>query len=637
MTTCLHQRSRPFAAFLTIGLTVLAWAGAALAAEDKDLQDTGTYLIQASDMATARDLVERVGGTNRKNLSIINAVGAELTPEQLAELRLNDGVRIYNNASVALDGRSKKSDRKGSRKDRGGDLIDDNSGDGTSVSSGSLDSWYDWSSFSGDFSSGTSESTADAVESVELSDAAAAEDSAEENGELELTGDYVRTTEANGWLEWSELAMSMEMMDFEHPLTVNAPEAHELGITGKGVTVGVIDTGLWWEANTLLSKSPKVSIDVTGQDLQDDPNGHGTHVASIIASDRPARNGIYEGIAPASELAILRAFRADGSATYLDVIHAIDVAVANKDKYNIRVLNLSFSATPQSHYWDDPLNQAVMAAWQAGVVIVASAGNSGPEPMTVGVPGNVPYIITVGAMTDNYTPYEPTDDRLASFSSAGPTHEGFIKPDVVAPGGHIVSSMPFDSYLSLTHPDSMMDTERNFAMSGTSQAAAIVSGIVALMLDNDPTLTPDDVKCRLMASARLAVDPEGEPAYSIFQQGAGLVNAFDAVNSSATQCANQGLNIAQDLSGEQHFGGRANQSEDGEYYLMDDDGGRLEGDGFVWSRAYAWSQGFVWSRAYTWSQGFVWSRAYTWSQAYAWSRSVPWEEGAVFSSGSTLR
>ena len=88
------------------------------------------------------------------------------------------------------------------------------------------------------------------------------------------------------------------------------------------------------------------------------------------------------------------------------------------------MLNLSFSATPQSHYWDDPLNQAVMAAWQAGIVVVASAGNSGPDPMTVGVPGNVPYIITVGAMTDNYTPYEPADDRLASFSSAGPTFEG---------------------------------------------------------------------------------------------------------------------------------------------------------------------------------------------------------------------
>ena len=138
-----------------------------------------------------------------------------------------------------------------------------------------------------------------------------------------------------------------------------------------------------------------------------------------------------------------------------------------------------------------------------------------------------------------------------------------------------------------------------------------------------------------MASARLAVDQEGAPAYSIFQQGAGLVNAFDAVNSSATQCANQGLNIAQDLSGEQHFGGRANQNEDGEYYLMDDDGGRLEGDGFAWSRGYAWSQGFVWSRAYTWSQGDAWSRAYAWSQAYAWSRSVPWDEGAVFSRGLT--
>ena len=123
--------------------------------------------------------------------------------------------------------------------------------------------------------------------------------------------------------------------------------------------------------------------------------------------------------------------RVQGS--YLDVIRGIDWVVAHKDEYNIRVLNLSFSAPPQSYYWDDPLNQAVMQAWQAGIVVVAAAGNGGPDPMTVGVPGNVPYIITVGAMSDNYTPENPADDILASFSAAGPTVEGFVKPEVVAP------------------------------------------------------------------------------------------------------------------------------------------------------------------------------------------------------------
>jgi len=598
------DHSRRFAFFLAMGITAVASIDATLAADAKGPQGNGTYLVQATDVATAAELVESIGGTTSTVLPIINAVGATLSVDQLAALQSKAGVRIYKNPEVVVDGRRKKKDRK--------------KYDGTISSSTDTTS-----------SSTDAEATPDqAVEPV-------AEEEQLVDSTVELEVDYVRTTEANGFLEYSELSRTMETIDYQHPLTVDAPAVHELGIKGNGITVAVIDTGLWWEATTLLSKSAKAFIDVTGQNLQDDPNGHGTHVASIIGSNRIAKNYIYEGIAPNSELVVLRAFRADGSATYLDVIHAIDVAVANKDKYDIRVLNLSFSATPQSHYWDDPLNQAVMAAWQAGIVVVASAGNDGPEPMTVGVPGNVPYIITVGAMTDNFTPYEPADDRLASFSSAGPTYEGFVKPDVIAPGGHIPSSMPFDSYISLMHPDSMLDSERNFAMSGTSQATAIVSGIVALMLENDPTLTPDDVKCRLMASTRAAIDDAGKLAYSIFQQGAGLVNALDAVQSSAAQCANQGLNIAQDLAGEQHFGGRANQNADGGYYLMDEDGNRVEGDGYLWGRAYMWSQGYVWSRAYLWSQGYVWSRAYMWSQSYLWNRSVPWSEGALFSSGLT--
>ncbi|MGI9232360.1 MAG: S8 family peptidase [Woeseiaceae bacterium] len=624
MTVCLIRDSRRFAVLLTLGLALYMSTGTAIAADEERPDEPGTYLVQAGDVASAMHHVNLVGGSTSVRLPIIKAVGAQLTANQHAALSARPDVRIYDNAEVALDGRKKS---KGTKKQKGNksknkDDDADKDADGDSVNSGSSDGTL-------------SDPGSWASQSYDASDNNDEEAEEEADTELELTADYARTTQANGFLDWSELARTIETIDYEHPLTVSAPEVHQLGIKGKGITVGVIDTGLWWEASTLLAKGAAVFVDVTGQDHVDDANGHGTHVASIIASDRPARNGIYEGIAPASDLAIFRAFRADGSASYLDVIHAIDVAVSYKDKYNIRVLNLSFSATPQSHYWDDPLNQAVMAAWQEGIVVVASAGNSGPEPMTIGVPGNVPYIITVGAMTDNYSPYEPTDDRLASFSSAGPTFEGFVKPDVIAPGGHVVSSMPFDSYTSLMHPESMLDTERNFAMSGTSQAAAIVSGVVALMLENDPTLTPDEVKCRLMASAAPAVDHEGKLAYTIFQQGAGLVNALGAVNSSATQCANRGLNVAQDLKGEQHFGGRANQNEDGEYYLMDDEGERLEGDGYVWSRAYMWSQGYVWSRAYMWSQGYVWSRAYTWSQAYLWSRSVPWVEGAVFSSGLT--
>ena len=163
--------------------------------------------------------------------------------------------------------------------------------------------------------------------------------------------------------------------------------------------------------------------------------------------------------------------------------------ITHKDESGIRVVNLSFSAEPQSRYWDNPLNQAVMAAWQAGIVVVASAGNTGPGAMTVGVPGNVPYVITVGAMTDNFTPEDPSDDRLTSFSSAGPTKEAFVKPDLLAPGGHLTSLMGDWMTIPVEHPE-FYDDGMYFTMSGTSQAAGVMTGIVALMLRRRPGSHP---------------------------------------------------------------------------------------------------------------------------------------------------
>ena len=119
-----------------------------------------------------------------------------------------------------------------------------------------------------------------------------------------------------------------------------------------------------------------------------------------------------------------------------------------------------------------------MAAWQAGIVVVTSAGNTGPDPMTVGVPGNVPYVITVGAMTDNFTAEDPSDDFLASFSSTGPTTERFVKPEFLAPGGHAPGIMDKGKRIPKRHPH-FHDGEEYFVMSGTSQATAAVSGAVA--------------------------------------------------------------------------------------------------------------------------------------------------------------
>ena len=413
----------------------------------------------------------------------------------------------------------------------------------------------------------------------------------------------------------------------------NANAVHAQGKTGQNVAIAVIDSGYWPHANMQYTNTNDWRI-LAQYDAQfgrydgnagvrTEENGHGAHVSSIAMSAKQDANGIFLGVAPGARLVSVKAFDINGIGAYADIIRGIDWLVANKNTYNIRIINMSFSGTPQSYYWDDPLNQAVMRAWQAGIVVVAAAGNGGPNPMSVGVPGNVPYIITVGAMTDNFTPAYPSDDYLASFSSAGPTVEGFVKPDLVAPGGHILGLMPTTTQISQQHP-AFQSSSDEFTMSGTSQATAVVSGVVALILENKPGLTPDQVKYRLMASSRPAQNPDGSLAYSIFQQGAGLVNAYDAVYAGMDGAANQGMNIVQDLAGTQHYGGYANRDPNGNYYLMDT-------NGYVWSGSYVWSGGYVWSGSYVWSGGYVWSGSYVWSGGYVWSGSYVWSGNYVWS------
>jgi serine protease AprX len=434
----------------------------------------------------------------------------------------------------------------------------------------------------------------------------------------------------------------------DFPLLVNAYPVWQSGITGRGVTIAVLDTGIWNDPAQNYGSRILATVDVTNGGsgpVTGDPYGHGTHITSIAAGGANTLFGTHFGIAPSANLVIVRAFDGEGQGRYADVISGLNWIVANQKKYNIRVLNLSFGAPPESYYWNDPLNQAVMAAWRAGIVVVVAAGNRGPAAMTIGVPGNVPYVITIGALTDNYTPYLPTDDRLAAFSSTGPTYEGFVKPDLVAPGGHMVGSMWYGSYLANIDPGSMTSKETLFTMSGTSQAAAVTSGVVALMLQANPMLNPDTVKCRLLASATPALSLNGTLAYSIFQQGAGLINASNAVHSTASGCANRGLNIAADLAGTQHYGGPANEDASGNYYVMNMTastwGTPITGDGYTWTQSYAynqgytwsqgytWTNGYAWTQGYTWTEGYTWTAGYTWSQGYTWTTSVPWSAGSL--------
>ena len=409
---------------------------------------------------------------------------------------------------------------------------------------------------------------------------------------------------------------------------IGASDAHHYYNFGDGVTIGFLDTGLdqlYGLSNDLYGRDKAWgtydAINNTVSNYDNEASGHGTHVASIAGNSDYDINGKIYGIAPNAPLVGIKAFDADGKATYADVIRGIQWALSVKDQINLRVLNMSFSAPVSSYYWEDPLNQAVMKAWQAGIVVVASAGNKGPDPMSIGVPGNVPYIITVGAMTDNYSSEIKNDDFVASFSSSGPTFEGFVKPEIVAPGGHISGLMSYDSQIVIDHPE-FSDGGRYFEMSGTSQAAAVVSGAVALLLTENPALTPDEVKCKLMASAHPALKADGSFAYSVFQQGSGVINVKDALASSATSCANQSLNIAQDLLNQKHFYGPTNINSDGNFYIEG------LGEEYVWNVTHKLVDGdtFVWKTN-------VSTDTFVWKTSFGADTELPWRtnfEAATF-------
>lgn len=418
----------------------------------------------------------------------------------------------------------------------------------------------------------------------------------------------------------------------DYPDIVGADLVWEAGVTGEGVTVAVVDTGLSNHPG-LLNKVNGVKLNrivawadfVEGSHSPRDPHGHGTHIAGIIANAQQGPDGEWNGVAPGVRLVGVRVLDEYGYSDYEKVVEGIEWVVENKDEYNIQVMNLSLVSTAEVPYWVDPLNQAVMQAWANGITVVVAAGNSGPDAMTIGVPGNNPYVITVGAFTDNYTPDDWSDDYLPPFSAAGPTFDAFTKPDVLAPGAHMVSAMAKHSTLESEHPDSQLP-HRYFWMAGTSQASAVVSGLAALTLAQNPELTPDQVKYRLMVTALPWINLDTDYAlYSLWQQGAGRVNAPDAVFAEVDGEANLGMNIWDDLNNTQHFFG---------YTYFDEVSGefRLQGEYADWAGGYgAWAGDYLpwtggdgaWAGGYgAWAGGYgAWAGGYgAWAGGYgAWA------------------
>ena len=324
-------------------------------------------------------------------------------------------------------------------------------------------------------------------------------------------------------------------------LTIGAVAVRQsLGVDGAGVGVAVIDSGI-------ASWHDDLSVDGVGQRVREfvdfvdgvttphDGYGHGTHVAGIIAGNGRDSDGARTGIAPGAHLVVLRVLDERGRGHISDVIAAIDYAVAQREALNIRVINLSIAAGVYKSYQTDPLTLAAERAVRAGITVVAAAGNNGrslrgnTQYGGITSPGNAPWVLTVGASSHMGTP-DRADDTIAAFTSRGPTGlDHRAKPDIAAPGVGIESLAAPGSALYASVAAYLLSGATTaspvpyLTLSGTSVSASVVTGTVALMLQANPSLTPNAVKAILQYTS------EAYRAYDPLTEGAGFVNAKGAV------------------------------------------------------------------------------------------------------------
>jgi serine protease AprX len=325
-----------------------------------------------------------------------------------------------------------------------------------------------------------------------------------------------------------------------YPKVVKADSAWQRGITGRGVTVAVLDTGVA-SVPDLAGRLVQVRNDLTGQvtpcknlsgELDcNDRYGHGTFIAGLVAGNGASSGGKWKGVAPEASILSVKAAGADGAADVSNILAAIQWVVSFKDRYNIRVLNLSLGTDSKQDWKVDPLNYAVERAWAAGMTVVVAASNQGPAAGTITKPADDPWVITAGATDDRGTA-GVSDDQLPDFSGRGPTAHGLAKPDVAAPGAHVISLRAPGSTIDTKFPSYVDGSYRQG--SGTSMAAGVVSGVAALVLQANPGFTPDRVKHVLKATAR---DAASDDPMAV---GSGLVDAAAAFSPPAG-VANQGL------------------------------------------------------------------------------------------------
>ncbi|HWC19482.1 MAG TPA: S8 family serine peptidase, partial [Terriglobales bacterium] len=354
----------------------------------------------------------------------------------------------------------------------------------------------------------------------------------------------------------------------------------------------------------------------------------------------------FKGIAPNANLINLRVLDANGSASDSTVISAIQRAINLKSQYKIRVINLSLGRPVFESYTVDPLCQAVEAAWKAGIVVVVAAGNMGRYPDTNGYatitsPGNDPYVITVGAMKPMGTPSRK-DDLIASYSSKGPTlFDHVVKPDLVATGNRVISVLaPYSQLATVSATDlipvnyyvkttSTQLSNYYLALNGTSMAAPSVSGAVALMLQKNSALTPDQVKARLMKTAyktfptsSTAIDPVTGIAYTsyydIFTIGAGYLDVVAALANTDVAPSNVGAAMSPSV----------------QFDATTETVSLINGSSVCWGQSLVWGQSVVWGQTVLSGASVVWGQSVVWGDStlsgftIVWGESIVWGQSA---------
>ena len=438
---------------------------------------------------------------------------------------------------------------------------------------------------------------------------------------------------------------------------VMAPYAWSSNLSGTGIGIAVIDSGINSGKDFSLSSGAGSRIVysqnfVSGQTSVSDLYGHGTHVAGILAGNGMNSKGAnfrktFMGVADNANLINLRVLDQNGSGNDSTVIAAIDKAISLKTKYNIRVINLSLGRPVFESYKLDPLCLAVEAAWKAGIVVVVAAGNDGRDNWhdiegygTISAPGSDPLAITVGAMKPMGTATR-ADDQIASYSSKGPTMlDHIVKPDIVAPGNMAISVLasstatlvkanPANVVALSSYSSGKTGASSYFTLSGTSMATPVVSGAVALLLQKNAKLTPDQVKARLMRTAyktfprsSTATDPatgrKYTSQYDIFTVGAGYLDIQAALNNADLAPATVGIAKSPAVA----------RDKSGNVYLV-------TGSSILWGGSVTWGTSIVWGTSVLWGtltngESVSWGSSVTWGSSTNKGFSVLWGSSIVW-------